>query len=99
MKREWVVAACMVAGAPGLYVGRSAHAEAPKVKCETLYFEYESGKKGRTDVDTQRNAIENVIAAKMAEGYVRPVYSSTFPIMNTFSGAQAGILCFATAGD
>ena len=107
MKREWVVAACLVAGAAGLYVGKSAHAQPPQVKCETLYFEFESGKKaGREAVDTQRNVIENVITAKMAQGYVHTIYSSTFPLITTngLSGertqvGQAGVVCFATPGD
>ena len=69
MKREWTVLACVLAGAAGLYVGKSAHAEPPQVKCETLYFEFESGTKaGRENVDVARNAIENVITAKMVAG-------------------------------
>jgi hypothetical protein len=104
MKREWVVAACVVAGAAGLYVGKSAHAQPPQVKCETLYFEFESGKKaGRENVDTQRNVVENIITAKMAAGYVNTIYASSFPIMSdmnkTVQVGQAGILCFATAGN
>ena len=103
MKREWVVAACVLTGGAGLYAGESAHAAPPQVKCETLYFEFEAGKKaGRENVDVARNAIENVITAKMVAGYVRPVYSSTFPILSGMNGTtigQAGVLCFATAGD
>ena len=102
MKREWVVAACVVAGVAGLYGGKSAHAEPPRVKCETLYFEYEYGRKdSRANVDTQRNAVENVITAQMVAGYVRPIYSSTFPVLNSNGGTVglAGVLCFATAGD
>jgi hypothetical protein len=100
MQREWVVAACVLVGAAGLYVGKSAHAEAPQVKCETLYFEFEAGKKaGRENVDVARNAIENVITAKMVAGYTRTIYSSTFPIVGSGYSGQASILCFATTGD
>jgi hypothetical protein len=102
MKREWVVAACVLTGAAGVYVGKPAEAGPPQVKCETLYFEFEPGKKaGRENVDVARNAIENIITAKMAAGYIRPIYSSTFPVLNSggVTVGQAGVLCFATAGD
>ena len=104
MKREWVVAACVLTGAAGLHVGKSAHAEPPQVKCETLYFAYEAGRKaGHENIDTQRNAIENVITAKMAAGYVRTIYSATLPVMSeadkTVAVGQTAVLCFATAGD
>lgn len=103
MKREWMVAACVVTGAAGLYVGRSAHAEPPKVSCETLYYEFEDGKRAsRANVDTLRDTIYGAITAKMVAGYVRPVYSSTFPLVNSLNGSmvgQAGVLCFATAGN
>ena len=87
----------------GLIVSRwvpPAHADVPKVSCETLYFEWDFGqKRGRANIDAYRAQIEGLISAKQAAGFVRPLYSASFPILSPLNHtvvAEGGVMCFGT---